>query len=79
MVQHLEDGVPIAEQLHRQGVGLGVGMALVLRAGGMQVGQEASVLGRQIGRRTFARAYTAAISAFRASRIWRPKARTSRW
>lgn len=38
MVQDLEDGIPIAEQLHRQRVGLGVGMALVLLAGGAQVG-----------------------------------------
>ena len=55
MVQHLEDGLPVVQQLHRQGMGLGVGMALVPLAGGAQLGQEGGVLGREVGGRAFPR------------------------
>ena len=80
IVQHLEDRVPVVEQLHRQRVGLGVRVALVLLAGGAQLGQElgmVSSVGKSAGGPSRA-AYTAAISACIASRTWRPKARTSR-
>ena len=55
MVQHLEDRVPVVEQLHRQCVGLGVRVALVLLAGRTQLGQEGGVLGREVGGRAFPR------------------------
>jgi len=50
MVQHLEDGVPVVEQLHRQRVGLGVRVALVLLAGRTQLALRGEALCSQ-GRR----------------------------
>ena len=55
MVQHLEDGVPVVEQLHRQGVGLGMIMVLRLLAGGTQLLQRVGVNRRKVNRRAFPR------------------------
>jgi hypothetical protein len=55
MTQDLEDGLPVVEQLHRQGVGFGVGVTLALFAGRAQRGQCQCLWGRQRNRgRTFA-------------------------
>ena len=54
MVQHLEEGVPVVQQLHRQGVGLGMIMALVPFAGGAQVSQPGGIFRRQVGGWAFA-------------------------
>ena len=50
MAQHLKDGVPVIEQLHRQGVGFSVVAALALLAGGAQRHHPWRVLSGQIGR-----------------------------
>ena len=54
MTQDLEDDRPVVEQLHRQGVGFGVGVTLALFAGRAQRGQCQCLWGRQRNRgRTF--------------------------
>ena len=50
MAQDLEDGLPVVEQLHRQGMGFRMRAALALLAGGAQGRQQRRVLGGQIDR-----------------------------
>lgn len=45
VLQHLEDRLPIVEQLDRQGVSFAVIAALMLHTGGAQLGQRRGVLG----------------------------------
>ena len=67
MMQDLEDGVPVVQQLHRPSVSLGMVVALASFAGGAQVSQQRGICRRQVGGRAFGRPVRDTLNALMAA------------